>query len=205
MQKIFQELCQTYNRDNKLIESLWREVESKYSEPHRHYHTLAHLTSLYSVLLPLKREIQNWDIILFTLFYHDIIYNVFSKENEEKSAMFAQTQLLKLDIEERHIKKVITMILATKHHKKSYDNDTQIFLDADLSILGSENKNYYIYTQEIRKEYAHYDNEVYKKNRIQLIQSFLERDRIYLHPLFYEQYEEQAKVNLTNELYNYMN
>ena len=50
-----------------------------------------------------------------------------------------------------------------KHEGSSFDN--ALFLDADISILGSKLEVYKIYMQNIRKEYAIYSDKVYREGR----------------------------------------
>lgn len=78
----------------------------------------------------------------FALFYHDIIYKVTRKDNEERSAIFAVERLKQLqeagksDLRLNNIStRCEKMILTTKTHTISDDNDTNLFTDADLSIL----------------------------------------------------------------------
>lgn len=79
-------LLKNYTSNSNFINKLWAEIERNYSISKRHYHTLQHLDFLFAQLTEVKGEIQNWDTILFTLFYHDIIYNSLRSDNEEKSA-----------------------------------------------------------------------------------------------------------------------
>ncbi|MBM9575794.1 hypothetical protein JWG45_01380 [Leptospira sp. 201903070] len=59
----------------------------------------------------------------------------------------------------------MSQILATKGHPTSEDLDTNIFLDADLSILGEEWDLYSGYCKNIRKEYSIYSDSDYKIGR----------------------------------------
>jgi len=78
-------------------------------------------------------------------------------------------------------------------------------LDADLAILGSSPKVYQEYLQKIRLEYRSIPEEQYKKGRIKFLETMLAKKKIFYSPTFFHQYEQSAKVNLTNELYNYTN
>jgi len=85
-------LLTKYSSNDNLIIDLWSEIEISYSNKKRHYHTLQHLDNLLLQLVPLKSEIKNWDTILFSLYYHDIIYNSLKSDNEEKSAQVAASR-----------------------------------------------------------------------------------------------------------------
>jgi len=88
------------------------------------------------------------------LFYHDIIYDVKKKNNEEKSAKYLEKVLTEIKVPSHQILNCITIIKATKTHNLSRDNDTNLFLDADISIFGKDWEDYLIYKDCIRKEYS---------------------------------------------------
>ena len=74
LRETFIALVAKYTDDDRLPNELWTEVERQYTGKKRHYHTLQHLDNLLAQLTELKDEIQNWETLLFTLYYHDIIY-----------------------------------------------------------------------------------------------------------------------------------
>ena len=147
-----------------------------------------------------KDKISDYDSILFSIFYHDIIYKATSKDNEEKSAELAKTRLEKLNIPSEKITRIYNQILATKSHKKSKDSDTNFLLDADLAILGQDWEMYENYTQQIRKEYSIYPDFMYKPGRKKVLTHFLEFDEIFKTDYFKEKYEVNARLNIQREL-----
>lgn len=203
MKAIFQTLCLRYTQDLQQIDALWHEIEHRYSEPHRHYHTLTHLEHLYALLVPFRQRME-WDSSLMALFYHDLVYDVPSHTNEKESAFIAEKRMVALRCPQKMIAKVSDMILATQHHE-SHHKETLLFLDADLAILGSEPEIYHEYLTKIRQEYALFTDEAYRQGRTKFITHILKKNQIFQHPMFYETYEQQAKENLTRELYNYTN
>ena len=203
MKIVFYQLCLQYSQNLQLIDSLWGEIESRYSEPHRHYHTLEHLKHLYSLLILFHKNI-NWDTFLMALFYHDLVYNIPSQTNEKKSALIAEKRMISLECPKTMIENVKNIILATQDHQSS-DREILPFLDADLAILGSKPKEYQKYLKKIRQEYKTLSDKVYIAGRTRFLNQILEKNQIFQHPLFYQKYELQAKENLTRELYNYRN
>ncbi|PZR21166.1 MAG: hypothetical protein DI539_08705 [Flavobacterium psychrophilum] len=197
---VFTSLLNKYTSEKSLIETLWDDIEQHYSSPKRHYHNLKHLENMYSQLEACREQISDWDTLLFSLFYHDIIYKVTSKENEEKSALAAIKVLNSIGYPKEKIKLCGEQILATKSHELSTDNDTNLFTDADLSILGSEWNIYLGYSQEVRKEYAIYPDFMYNPGRKKALQHFLDIEYIFKTPLFRGKFENQAKQNIHNEI-----
>lgn len=179
---------------------LWSEIETNHSKSSRHYHNLTHLEDLFFQLSEVKPQIHNWNITLFTLFYHDVIYNATKKDNEQKSAELAQKRLKEIGVNENEIEMCFDQILATKAHMPSQNSDTNYFTDADLSILGRDPATYVQYCENIRKEYSIYPTFMYNRGRKKVINHFLGMDRIFKTEYFFKKFERQAKVNLNDEL-----
>jgi predicted metal-dependent HD superfamily phosphohydrolase len=195
----FIELASNYIKDNTLTHKLWAKIEENHSKKGRHYHTLDHLKNLLLQLLPLKNDLKNWNTVLFSLFYHDIVYNPLSSNNEEESALFAEKCMKHLSVPIKDIELCKNQILATKSHAFSTDMDTNYFTDADLSILGQSHNTYLLYCQNVRAEYAVYPDLIYNAGRQKVLKHFLSMPRIYKTDYFYNIYEAQAKSNLQME------
>jgi predicted metal-dependent HD superfamily phosphohydrolase len=200
LKETFVELVKEYTNNSSLINELWSEIEQNYSDTKRHYHTLMHLDNLLKKLLEVKDNINSWETILFTLFYHDIVYNPLQSDNEEKSAEIAEARMKQIYVPTEIIKNCKSKILATKSHLNSTDSDTDYFIDADLSILGQEEDVYKDYSKNVRLEFLYYPSVIYNKGRIQVLNSFLKRDCIFKTEYFRSQFEEQAKINLNKEV-----
>lgn len=198
----FLNLAKSYSSDLQLPEAYWQEIEQAYRAKQRHYHTLKHLENLLLELTAVKNEIQDWEVVLFALFYHDIVYKATGKDNEEKSAELAQKRLETLSFPPERTARCVVHILATKKHTESADPDTNLFTDADLSILGQDENTYNTYGKEVRKEYSIYPDLLYKPGRKRILQHFLNMERIFKTPHFSVLYEQQARTNLQNELNN---
>jgi predicted metal-dependent HD superfamily phosphohydrolase len=196
----FISLLKSYTADNDLINTLWEEIEKNYTEKKRHYHTIEHLENLLRQLDLIRDEIQDWDAILFTLFYHDVVYNVFKSDNEEQSAILAEKRMQRLGVPTDRIDRCRAQILATKSHQVSPDSDTNYFTDADLSALGMPWNEYSMYYLGVRKEYSIYPDFIYNRGRKKVLNHFLSMDRLFKTDYFHEKYEEQAKQNIKHEI-----
>lgn len=196
----FEQLCSPFTEDRQLINSLWNEIEARYSEKGRHYHNLLHLENMFRELETVKNNISDFTAISFSVFYHDVIYDASSKSNEEKSAAQAEKRLEELHLDRDRISLISAQILATKSHQRSDDEDTNYLLDADLSVLGKDFNTYLEYTQNIRKEYSIYPDFLYKPGRRKVLKHFLELESIFKTEYFKQKYEAQAKENIAAEL-----
>ena len=197
---IFTSRVQQYCSDTSVSEFLWKRIEANYSKKKRYYHTLKHLDNLIIELTDVKDNIEDWDTILFSVFYHDVVYNVLKNNNEQESAELAANQLKSIDYPKERIALCKRQILSTKDHLISENNDTNFFIDADLSILGKFPEGYEEYILQIRREYSIYPDMIYKPGRRKVVQHFLGMDKIYKTKYFADKYEEQAKQNLLREL-----
>ncbi|WAC39838.1 hypothetical protein [Pedobacter sp. SL55] len=200
LKETFIELLTNYTDSDSLTNELWTEIEKNYSSKKRHYHTLHHLDNLLTQLTEVKNEIQNWNTILFTLYYHDIVSNSLKSDNEEKSAELAEKRLKQISVSLDTIELCKNQILATKSHIKSTDSDTNYFTDADLSILGQNWEIYSLYYKNVRKEYSIYSDFVYNPGRKKVLNHFLSMDKIFKTDFFYKKFERQAKQNIQKEI-----
>lgn len=200
LKETFLELLAKYTDDKSQVNELWAEIEKNHSGKKRHYHTLQHLDNLLKQLTGVKEKIQNWETVLFTLFYHDIIYDSLKSGNEEKSAELAAKRMKQVAVSDGITERCKTQILATKSHVKSTDSDTNYFTDADLSILGQDWETYSEYCKNVRKEYAAYPDLIYNQGRKKVLTHFLTMENIFKTDFFYSKFEIQARLNLQKEI-----
>lgn len=187
-------------RDKSLAASLLNEIKTRYGDEARHYHNLVHLDSLTYELLNVKNFLNDWQTMVFSIAYHDIIYDPTRNDNEEQSAELGMQRLTQLGLPDHQQLKCRGQILATKNHVISEDNDTNYFTDADLSILGYPNHVYRNYTRQIRNEYEAYPEHIYAAGRAKVLQHFLAMPEIYKTEYFFNKYEVAARRNIADEL-----
>lgn len=200
LKQTFIALLTKYTNDQDLIAELWAEIERKYSDKKRYYHTLNHLENLFQQLTEIKPQIKDWDVVLFSLYYHDVIYNSVKSDNEQKSAELAEKRMKFIGIPLATIERCKAQIMATQAHFLSENEDTNFFTDADLSVLGQSWEMYSEYYRNVRKEYAIYPDLIYNAGRKKVLKHFLAMERIFKTDYFYLKFEEQARVNLEKEL-----
>ncbi|GAC1392993.1 MAG: hypothetical protein NVSMB38_18850 [Ktedonobacteraceae bacterium] len=124
-----------------------------------------------------------------------------SKARCLQSVTYAQSILSDFALPSTTIAAVSQMILSTKTHQTEESNtDYHILLDADLAILGAPALDYDSYAQAIRQEYSWVPEASYKTGRMQVLQAFLQRKRIYWTELAYVALEGQARENIQREI-----
>lgn len=199
-QKLFVTELSFLTQDSSLIHDLLEEIKTLYAKPHRYYHTLNHLDFMIKELLQVKEEIIDWQVLVFAVAYHDIIYQPAKNNNEKQSAELACSRLSQLNLDETRKQKCVSQILATKSHQLNPDSDTNYLIDADLAILGADQETYLNYSKQVRKEYKLYPDFIYRPGRKRVLHHFLEMPCIFKTARFRDKYEIQARKNLETEL-----
>lgn len=179
---------------------LYKELLDRYSEPQRKYHTLQHLAECIAWFELVKDFASKPPEVEAALWFHDSIYEVMQKNNEELSSQWARDSLLEAKVSTACVARIQSLVLATKHTKLSSSPDEQLIIDIDLAILGSAPLRFAEYEQQIRQEYAHVPEDIFQQKRQKILRSFLDRDRIYSTEFFYLVLEQQARTNLQHTL-----
>jgi len=198
MKEKFLNLIRKYSNNEDYNSECWTEIENNYLSKSRHYHNLEHIENMFSELDKVESQIKELDTLQFAIYYHDIVYKPTKNDNEHQSALIFEKRISETSF--TNLRGCMAQIEATKEHKSSNDNDINILLDLDLSILGKSPKEYKKYYKNIRKEYQIYPNFMYRKGRRKVLKNILRLDFIYKTDFFKQEYENQAKENLRLEL-----
>lgn len=179
---------------------VWEALEKAYTEPGRHYHTLQHirlcLTHEWQVLLLL----ENPRAVRMAIWFHDIVYDPTRSDNEQRSADLAARYLDEMAEPPEFIARVRELILDTRHKSPPATTDGRYLVDIDLAILGAPPDEFDAYERAIRLEYAHVDDEAFRRGRAAVLRHFLARPSIYATEFFRSRYEAAARANLERSL-----
>ncbi|MCL1472356.1 hypothetical protein [Argonema antarcticum] len=180
---------------------LFFDLTAAYASTDRFYHNLAHIQQVLDTIDLMRSQSQNFAALEFAAWFHDVIYDPKAKDNEEKSAAYAADVLTNIGISAETIDNAVNLILTTKTHQAIENSiDSQIFLDADLSILGAFETEYRNYAVAIRQEYSWLSEGEYRSGRKQVLQNFLKRERIYFTEQMFTALEEKARQNIQEEI-----
>ncbi len=172
-----------------------------YEEEGRYYHNLEHIDILLETVNQLRDLAHDLPIIQLAVWYHDVIYDSRSDENEKLSAEAARRSLTALEFPMTIVDRVVELIMATTNHlAPDGDVDAQILLDADLAPLGADPVTFQRQSLALRMEFSWIPDEQYRLNRKRLLRNFLQRERIYQTDLLFTILEEQARQNLSESL-----
>lgn len=167
-----------------------------YSEPHRAYHTLDHITACFKHLDKVCDDADRAHEVELALWFHDAIYQPFSTTNEEDSAAWARQFMGQNNIEFSVCNRVYNHIIITKEHVAPDNNDSRFMLDIDLSILGTQEDVYDQFEKDVRYEYRKVPRFLFRRKRKEILKRFLERKHIYQTEYFRTHFEAQARLNL---------
>lgn len=195
-------LCQRLNINDTPI--LFKVLTDHYSEPHRAYHTLNHLQNCFNEFDEVKHLLNNPDAVEMAIWFHDIIYDIGKKDNEEKSAEFAKNFCQKNKLSENFSKEVEHHILATGDHTLSNNSDTNYLIDIDLSILGYPIEEIYKFEEQINKEYSTiYTQKEFLIGRIGFLSIKLkDNDSVFKTEYFKNKYGQSCQDNIPKTIEN---
>ncbi|KAJ3450659.1 hypothetical protein M0812_06843 [Anaeramoeba flamelloides] len=212
MQKLFFENC-TKNIKKEILSKWYDKVYQLYTSENRHYHSLVHVQSLLNLYQEYQSLIENKQVMILSIFFHDVIYDPKKGDNEEKSNELFQQFASETNLNQSVITKVSEFILATKRKKlfnsnqslndeNQYENDLKLFLDFDWSILGSDEQTYEQYSKAVHLEYNHL-GELYKQKRLAFLGIALQKltnDKLYLTDFGKKQFLKNSIKNVQNEI-----
>ena len=168
-----------------------------YSEAHRHYHNLQHLSECLGEFDSAKGTAHDRVALEFAIWFHDAIYKPRASDNEERSADLARECLAeRSDLAEA----VATLVLATKTHVPTAHPDAALLIDIDLAILGQSQARFDEYERQIREEYSWVPKVIFRPKRAAILKNFLSRPRIYQTEAFFNKYEQAARANIERSL-----
>jgi predicted metal-dependent HD superfamily phosphohydrolase len=183
------------------VSGLYSELADHYGEPPRYYHNLYHIEALLQLYIRFENVLSKPDVVLFSIFYHDVVYVPGKADNEHQSALLAGRALKQLGVPAEIIAEVQQYIEATSSHRLSptADEDLKLFIDFDLSILAAAKEAYRAYLLQVRKEYSHLSDGQFAQGRSVFLQRMLRQEHIFYTESFCFK-EEEARKNMLWEL-----
>jgi len=192
---------------NDIVERVGADLLARWTEPNRRYHTTTHLVEMFGALEELEdaREIdkRQCSVTRVAAWFHDAVYDpaVRSGSNEADSAVLARDKLTELRFEKDDIDAIERLIrLTARHDTDASEPLDAAFHDADLWILSAPTQRFDGYCDQVREEYGHVPDTVYRQGRAAILGPLLRRDRIYRTSHALHGWETPARINLGREL-----
>lgn len=186
-------------------EDLGADLLARYGESHRRYHDRRHLLEVLRAVDLLSGPEGSSVVTRFAAWFHDAIYEGRAGADEHASAELARERLPSVGVAAATVSAVAEIVEATAHHLipgdgPPVDRPTAILLDADLSILASDDSRYDDYADAIRAEHPDVDHEAFRAGRLQALRTLDQRRPLFHTSSALELWEERAHRNLAREI-----
>lgn len=177
-------------------------LEAAYGEPHRRYHTRAHIEQCLALLSQVP-DLTDGErqTLTYAIWWHDAVYDARASDNEARSAQMAKDDLRDLDVS-LHVRDEVARLirLTVGHTVEEGDRLGEILVSIDLAILGAPTAVYDAYARAVREEYAHVPEPAWRQGRAAILRHFLDAPAIYPDEGLRGSFETPARANLTREL-----
>jgi predicted metal-dependent HD superfamily phosphohydrolase len=182
--------------------AIFDDLYARYTGADRRYHDIRHIDDCLQRFDTVRALASKPDAIELAIWFHDAIYDSHKSDNEASSASLADSALMQLGVPRATTQSVCDLILATQHNAPPADPDAALLVDIDLSILGQPAPIFDAYEAGVRFEYAWVTESAFRAGRSKVLQSFLDRTRIYTTDYFSAVFESAARHNLNRSLVN---
>jgi predicted metal-dependent HD superfamily phosphohydrolase len=177
------------------------DLAGRYGEPHRRYHTRAHLTAVLDLVDELAAHADDPDAVRLAAWFHDAVYDPERGDNEERSAWLAERMLTDTDVGHQVTAEVARLVrLTATHAPEPGDRNGHVLCDADLAILAAEPERYAAYAAAVREEYAFVPDEYFARGRADVLRGLLELPALFHTPEARTRLEPRARHNIETEL-----
>ncbi|MEV0442542.1 hypothetical protein AB0I84_11970 [Streptomyces spectabilis] len=174
---------------------------TRWSEPHRRYHTTTHLTAVLDHIDTLEQHADAPHLVRLAAWFHDAVYAPDRSENEERSARLAERALPEAGLTDEDTAEVARLVrLTVTHDPADGDRDGEVLCDADLAILAAPPDAYAAYAAAVREEYAFVPDEAFRQGRADVLRQLLALPRLFRTPHGAAHWEAPARENLSAEL-----
>ncbi|MEV6547578.1 hypothetical protein AB0M57_02570 [Streptomyces sp. NPDC051597] len=174
---------------------------TRWSEPHRKYHTVAHLTAVLRHIDTLADHAAAPELVRLAAWFHDAVYRPDRSENEERSAALAERALPEAGLGAEDTAEVARLVrLTVTHDPAEGDANGEVLCDADLAVLAGGPEEYAAYAAAVREEYAFVPDDAFRTGRAQVLRQLLALPRLFRTPYGAHEWETRARENLTTEL-----
>lgn len=183
-------------------------LERSYSSERRKYHTLEHIGWGLHRIDEMADEdksrgsvfvAREWDAIRWAFWYHDAVLEG-DPDDEAASADMAGNCALHAGLGMAFAEDVMRLVRATGHDRIPLRHDEAIICDADLSILGAPEDEFWHYEELVREEWAHVPENLFRAARATILKRFVDRPWIYMTDYGRTRWERKARANLMESM-----
>ncbi|MDF5752092.1 metal-dependent phosphohydrolase [Spongiactinospora sp. TRM90649] len=175
------------------------DLAARWAEPHRRYHTTAHLRAVLEAITPLAAYAADPVAVRLAAWFHDAVYDGVPGQDEERSARLALRLLPRCDVPPPRVDETARLVrLTATHDPEEGDANGAVLCDADLAVLASP--GYDGYARAVREEYRHVPDDAFRAGRAAVLRRLLAAPRLYRTATAHDLWEATARANLAAEL-----
>lgn len=207
---IFQAITDVFAHHGYAVhKEIYATLAEAYGQSHRRHHGLEHIADM--IAKARQVDLENPRAFLAAILYRSVIYDPSrhapdykGQSNEMKSAILCTNILEMHGIETSIRTRAVQLIALTEKHKAPQgDAEAALFMDIDMSILGSPLKRYKRYARETAQEFLSvFTEKDYRAGRL----AFLKKIKDSTEPIFqsprYASFETAARQNIAWEIKN---
>lgn len=173
----------------------------RWSEPHRRYHDVRHLTAVLDAVDALAGEADDARAVRLAAWFHDAVYTGRPGADERDSAVLADSASRAAGLGDALVAEVVRLVELTEGHDPAPgDRNGAVLCDADLAVLGGDPAEYAGYAAAVREEYSHVPEEEFRRGRTAVLEGLLARRPLFSTATARDRWEERARHNLETEL-----
>jgi predicted metal-dependent HD superfamily phosphohydrolase len=181
-------------------QQFFAQVQQHYNEPHRRYHTPAHITHCLTQFDAARTQMQLPDTVELAIWYHDVIYDVGAADNELQSARLLRRHAQGVMPEEL-VQCVHDLIMVTVHGRQQPATPDQGYMvDIDLSSFGLPWPRFLRDSVAVREEFPHMSDAQFYPRQREFLSSLLARESFCITAFFRKRHETRARKNITRYL-----
>lgn len=171
------------------------ELVRHYSQSHRRYHTPVHINHCLNQFAAASSLLALPDAVELAVWFHDVIYDVPTVGNEQRSAEF-YLHCMGDAAPEALNQAVYQLIMVTDHRQLPVSDDEKFMVDIDLSSFGLPLSRMLRDSVDVRGEFPSLGDDEFYPAQLKFLQSLLERDHFCFTSFFRERHEQSARDNI---------
>lgn len=177
-------------------ERVWHILKQHYQEPHRHYHTLEHLSHCLREMDAAKSHITEFSATEMAIWFHDIIYHYGARDNEILSVVLFR-DFAESTMSEEFVDRVSEFVIATQHTGAAQDVSVAYLVDIDLSGFGLPWEAYLADSDALRLEAFSVSDEQYYHGKLRFLGELQRWPSLFQSDFFRNRLEFTAQSNIT--------